>query len=144
MGKDASRTILALKLINMKKTLFALLILACATISMGQLQHAVAYKNSVKVKANMENKWFANDNLQKHNTWSVLSLINIFVPQLKNDQQTELKQTLNSNISAKTKSMLRAELSYHYTNRVLKFCKTLKQKISKRPLKHSNKRLSFI
>ncbi|PJJ83819.1 hypothetical protein [Mucilaginibacter auburnensis] len=134
----------------MKKLFLTLSILACATISIGQLQRAVVGKSSVNAKSCAENKWLksgfnaATDGLNNHKTWSAESLINIFIPQLESVEKTDLQQVMSLSISVKTESLLRAELNYHYSDKLIKFCRNIKRKILRRPHLHNNRRLIII
>jgi hypothetical protein len=91
--------------------------------------------------ANSENKWllksslndstFAINKLQDHKKWSADSLVTIMLPKLDKDLQTELKNIQSLDISVTTRALLTTETKYSYANKLLKFSKSLIQKISR-------------
>lgn len=102
---------------------------------------SVTVSNGSISTGNIENKWllksslndstFAINRLQDQKKWSADSLVTIMLPKLDKDLQTELKNIQSLNISVKTRSLLTTETKYFYANKLLKFSKSIMQKISR-------------
>lgn len=102
---------------------------------------SVAVSNGSISTGNIENKWllksslndstFAINTLQNQKKWSADSLVNIMLPRLGRELQAELKNIQSLNVSAKTKNLLTAETKYYYASKLLKFSRSLMQKISR-------------